>query len=273
MQREKWIAHGLKRGASGTTTPVGEWRSAPSGASAESPELLHDDVHVWRASIDLPAERFQQLARTLSEDERVRSEGFRFEDDRRRFVVGRGVLRNILGLYLAREPREVRFRYGPHGKPALFDATEGVAGLNFNVSHAGQYALLAFTRDCQVGVDIERIRPLYGLEEIIERHFTPHEKVVLRALSGRRKLEVFFAGWTGKEAYLKATGRGLTWPLESIDTGLHALGPERSLALAASPRPCHFETWLLRAADPAPGYAGALAVARRASVVSYWVWR
>jgi 4'-phosphopantetheinyl transferase len=239
------------------------WSPAP----ANSP-LPGDAIHIWRASLDPSEERIKQLAQTLSQDEHERSRGFRFEGDRRRFVVGRAVLRDILCRYLAIEPHEVRFRYGPHGKPELADG----ADLSFSVSHARQFALYAFTQGCDVGIDIEYVRCVPGMESIIERHFTAREKGVLRSLSGSRKLEAFFDCWTSKEAYLKANGRGLTQALESIDVGLPSREPVRHIIAPEASREGGAEEWSLRSVKPDNDYVGALAVARRGGAVSYWTW-
>jgi len=238
-----------------------QWLLAPT-----SPALSGGAVHVWRASLDVPEEHFHRLARALSGDEHERAGRFRFEEDRRRFVVGRGILRELVGRYLGVEPRNIRFRYGPYGKPELAPAEV----LRFSVSHSHQLALYAFAKECDVGVDVEYLRSVRDIDSIIERHFTSREKALLRTLSGGRKLETFFIGWTSKEACLKAIGNGLTQPLESIDVAVHSGEPIRRVTL---PGPYGVEEWSLNSVNPAAGYIGALAVARRGDEVSYWTRR
>ncbi|HEY0069552.1 MAG TPA: 4'-phosphopantetheinyl transferase superfamily protein [Chloroflexia bacterium] len=236
-----------------------KWSPGPA-----APTLSGNAIHVWRASLNPPEDYLQRLARTLSEDERDRSGRFYFEEDRRRFIVGRGVLREMLGRYLAVGPHELQFRYGPYGKPEL----AGDEALSFSVSHARHFALYAFTWGCKVGIDIEYIRPTDHMELIIERHFTAREKAVLQSLSGSRKLEAFFVCWTSKEAYLKANGRGLTQALESIDVALHPTEDTRMFSVNEA----SFDaaSWSLQTIRPAVDYIGALAVARRGGEVSYW---
>ena len=79
-------------------------------------ELTNDEIHIWYASLDQPISLFQKL---LSNDEKIRAGRFRFEKDRKSFIVRRGILRKILGYYLNIEPNEVHFCYNENGKPAL----------------------------------------------------------------------------------------------------------------------------------------------------------
>ena len=132
----------------------GLWRLPPDTLS-----LLDNEVHVWRASLGLPAELIQQWSQLLSADEWQRAERFHFERDRSRFIAGRSILRTILSRYLPLAPGQIEFCYGPHGKPALSGAC-GDQSLCFNLSHSADMALYAVTRDRQIGVDIEQVRPV-----------------------------------------------------------------------------------------------------------------
>src|SRR5882672_9019225 len=154
------------------------WRPAP-----ETLILHHDDVHVWRAALDMPEPHVQSLWHTLTADERQRAERYIFAKDRTHFVVARGLLRVLLGRYLHQAPQYLRFTYGPRGKPAL--ATDrGEVTLRFNVSHSHGLALYAMTHGRELGVDVERIRPEIVQEQVAERFFSPREVTLLRALPG-----------------------------------------------------------------------------------------
>ena len=186
-------------------------------------------MHVWRAALDVPESQVRSLWDTLTADERQRAEHYVFEKDRTHFVVARGLLRVLLGRYLRQDPPHLRFTYGPHGKPALATDTGGGA-LRFNVSHSHGLALYAITRGREVGVDVERIRPEVAQEKIAERFFSPREVTLLRALPAPLQATAFFACWTRKEAYIKATGEGLTLPLDQFDVSLLPGEPPRSCA-------------------------------------------
>ena len=186
-----------------------KWLSSPVDLT-----LSQDEVHVWRADLDLPAARLQQLVQSLSADEQVRAERFYFEQHRQRFIAGRGILRILLGRYLSVEPQQLRFDYTSSGKPAL--AKTGDSRLQFNLSHSQGLALYAVTRDRQIGIDLEQLRPTADVEQIAQRFFSAQEYAAIQSLPPDQKLEAFFRYWTCKEAYLKATGDGLS-QLERIE--------------------------------------------------------
>lgn len=235
------------------------WERAP-----ESFRLAPEAVHVWMASLDaLPAE--EMLVR-LSADERARAERFCFEADRRRFVAGRGLLRGLLGLYLDVDPRGLRFAYGRRGKPSLATADR----LRFNVAHSGGLALLAFARDRELGVDIERERPLPEANAIAERYFSAREGAELRRLPETERAGGFFRCWTRKEAFIKATGEGLSQPLDAFDVSFASGEPARLLRVEG--RPEEGGRWWLQDLAPAPGFAGALAVEGRPADLAGWKW-
>ena len=142
------------------TLPDRHWRFPPPDLTLSS-----DEVHIWQTSLDQPPEYVRDLAQTLSHDEMMRAERFHFERDRRRFIVGRGVLRAILGSYLGVEPCQVQFCYGPHGKPYLAERF-GSHGLRFNLAHSHELALYAFTLNRKIGVDLEYVRPMSNAAEI-----------------------------------------------------------------------------------------------------------
>jgi 4'-phosphopantetheinyl transferase len=172
-------------------------------------------VEVWRGSLDQEPEVRTRLESVLDRDELERAASFRFERDRHRYVVGRGLLRMLLARRLGRSPAELRFRYGRERKPAL-------AGdeLRFNLAHAEERVLYAFSSAFEVGVDIELLRPDAADGRVAERFFSPHEVAALRALPEREQAQAFLACWTRKEAILKARGDGLMLPLDSFDVTL-----------------------------------------------------
>lgn len=207
--------------------------------------------------LDLPERLVHRLWPLLAADERQRAERFFFEEDRTHFVVARGLLRVLLGRYLHQDPQDLRFTYGPHGKPALATNMGGIA-LCFNVSHSHGWALYAITLGREIGVDIERIRPEVVQEKIPERFFSPREVTVLRALPLPLQVPAFFACWTRKEAYIKAKGAGLALPLDQFDVSLAPGEPAALLHTAWDPQEA--ARWTLRDLAPASGYRAAVAV-------------
>ncbi|MGD2071123.1 MAG: 4'-phosphopantetheinyl transferase superfamily protein, partial [Gemmatimonadota bacterium] len=194
----------------------------------------------------------------LSPDERARADRFRLPEDHRRFVTVRHALRLVLGGHLGEAPDSIRFRYGPQGKPAL-EAPGAADAVRFNVSHAGDRALIAVARGREVGVDIERVRlePVDALD-LAERFFSSREAEALASLPPAQVASAFHAGWTRKEAFMKAVGKGLALPLDAFDVSLTPGEPARLLATRWDP--AEAERWSLKALDVGPGYAAALAV-------------
>lgn len=141
---------------------------------------------------------------------------FRFERDRRRFVVARGVLRSILGSLLCVKPSRVRFRYGDRGKPFLSEEFERER-LFFNVAHSQDHGMFAVAADAEVGVDVEVIRSVADVMAIAERFFSSRERAAIRALPPPLRQTAFFHCWTRKEAYIKGLGEGLSHPLDRFD--------------------------------------------------------
>ena len=178
-------------------------------------------------SLDLREPAVQHLWQLLAPDEQARAERFIFHKDRTHFVVARGLLRVLLGRYLQRHPQHLHFCYGPHGKPELAPDM-GDDTLCFNVSHAHGLALYAVTRQRDLGVDVEHVRPGFAEEHIAERFFSPREVAVLRALPVALQSTAFFACWTRKEAFIKARGDGLSLPLDQFDV---AFAPGEPAAL------------------------------------------
>jgi len=218
------------------------------------PELAADEVHVWQAALDAPARPLRELAATLSTDERARAERYHFERDRRRFVVCRSLLRDILGRYAGRPAGALRFGYGSSGKPSLPDSD-----VRFNVSHSDGVAVYALARGREVGVDVERVRPVSGADRIAERFFSAPERQALRAVPATARTTAFFTCWTRKEAYVKARGEGLGLPLDQFAVSLAPDGPAR-LWPAGGADAREVARWSLAGLRQDPGYVAALAV-------------
>ena len=168
----------------------------------------------------------------LSPDERERADRFVFARDRDRFVAGRAFLRLLLAQYLGCEPRALRFRYGPNGKPALADER---SDLHFNLAHSGALAVCALARGSELGVDLERLRPIRDAEGVVRSAFSPREVARLESLPETARLRAFYEGWTRKEAFLKALGHGLARPLDSFDVTLGPGEPPRLLRTLGRP--------------------------------------
>jgi 4'-phosphopantetheinyl transferase len=229
--------------------------------------LPGDAVHVWRVKLEQPGELVRRLAQTLSQDEQDRAGRFHFERHRRRFIVARAMLRSILGRYLGLEPERLEFRYGSRGKPYLA-ARFSQHALEFNLAHSHELALYAFTQGREIGIDLEHVRSIQDLEQISARFFSARENATLSALPEDQRPLAFYNCWTRKEAFLKATGEGLTHPLDQFDVSL-APGEPASL-LHVQGVPLEAARWSLRVLEPGLDYAAAVALRARGWSLACW---
>jgi len=225
------------------------------------------EVHVWCAYLPRYATRLAALASLLSADERMVMARFHFAPDRERYVLTRGLLRELLQRYIAVAPGCLQFSYGRHGKPALAAPAEG-SWVRFNVSHAQDLAIYAFCRNQEVGIDIEYIRSDIEYEEIACHVFSPNEVATLFALPSHERAAALFRCWTMNEAYVKGHGDGLSIPLDQFDTAFTPGTP--AAILATRPDPSQAGRWTLLQLDPAPDYCAALAVAGPIEKIDCW---
>ena len=219
--------------------------------------LPEDEVHLWRvdlASVAKGEERWQQI---LTADERTRAARFHFSKDRQYFTATRALLRIILGGYLQSDPAELAFQYSKREKPSLIQSPSTVP-LEFNVSHSGDGAVLAFARGRPLGVDVEQVRENFDHEAIARRFFSEQEQSQLADLPPLERYQGFFRCWTRKEAYIKALGTGLSLPLDQFDVSLKP-GDANAL-LATRPDSSEVAHWSLQDVPAFDGYVAALCV-------------
>jgi 4'-phosphopantetheinyl transferase len=212
---------------------------------------VSDEVHVWHIDLLLHDATPAALAVVLSHEERARAERFVAESDRRRFVAAHSALRRILTLYTGIDAPSIAFEIGEYGKPAL--AAGRLDGIRFNLSHSGDVALCAVTNACDVGIDVEEVRTGTSFEEIATQFFSVAEQRFLAAVAAERRAEMFTRVWVSKEAYVKATGRGIGVGLSSF-----SVTPSDGDDSAATIRDGVVE-WAIRAVPVPPGFCAAVA--------------
>ncbi len=235
----------------------------------ESLVLGCDEVHVWRATLGIQASCVQALEQTLAADERTRAEQFHFPEDRTHFIVARGLLRAILGRYLARDAHTLQFCYSLYGKPVLARESGGDT-LCFNLTHSHGMALYAITRSRDIGIDLENISTHMAYEQIAERFFSPYEVSMLRSIPIQIRQESFFCCWTRKEAYLKARGIGLSSALSQFDVSLTPGAPAALLRTREEDQ--DISCWSLYNLSPGSGYVAALALRGQFHRIKCWQW-
>jgi 4'-phosphopantetheinyl transferase len=193
---------------------------------------MTEEVQVWVAGLDVGDSRYQELLRTLAPEEHRRAEDLPVSVARK-FIVARGILRDLLSGFTGTPPHKLRFQYGDAGKPALADHD-----INFNVSHSADLGLFAFAPDRPVGVDVENERPVRRLLDVAQRFMTEEEVRSLAATPPEDRDATFLRSWVTREARLKAQGKGV-WS-----------GPERP-----------GQNLTHKLFSPRPGYIAAVAAA------------
>ena len=211
----------------------------------------------------------ERLRATLSADERARADRFVFDEHRHRFIVARAMLRDVLGRYLQVQPADVRFYYGPHGRPEL---TGVPSSLRFNLSHSRDLALLAVADRIDVGIDVEAIRADFATLEIAARFFSRHEIAALQRLDAEgAQVDAFFSCWTRKEAYIKARGVGLSLGLDTFDVTLEPGAPAELLATRHDDDDAAL--WSMAAIAAGVGYAAAVCAAVTPLLLQGYDWQ
>ena len=240
------------------------WKPAPSRPT------IRDELHLWRVELEIHPHQIEPLERTLSSTEHERAQRFRFPQHRRRFVVRRGVLRDVLGRYLSVAPERIEFEKNRYGKLSVI-GQETPNEIRFNLSHSADLATIALTRGREVGVDIEQIKPERATSQIARRFFASSETKAITALPSDEQTVAFFRCWTRKEAYIKAKGQGLSLPLSSFEVTVAANQPPALQQVSGDSD--EILRWTMGTFDPGPSFLGAFVVEVPCDEQQCWQWR
>jgi 4'-phosphopantetheinyl transferase len=230
------------------------------------PEIAQGDVHVWRVALD-DSRNIDAHFAFLSTHEQQRAARFYFRAHRLRYVIAHGALRALLSQYTLLPAAALELIDGPHGKPEFATSVTSLPHeLHFNLSHSADTALVAVSRTGPVGVDVEFWRPDVQHLAVAERFFSSRERVSLSALRGDAALmRGFFAAWSRKEAYLKATGFGISRGLHHFDVSLAPDAPaeilEDRLDASATNR------WAMANIEAGPSYSAAVVATRPVAAI------
>ncbi len=213
------------------------------------------EAAVWQWTLTATSAEMAQAEAVLSPDEQARADRFHFSEHRTRYIIGRAMLRQLLGVYLNQAAERIRLTTNPHGKPTLVAPPFDV---RFNLAHSEAVAVVAVTIGRTVGIDIERVDRTVDTVSISRHFFSANEQAALTALPPAAQRRAFFACWTRKEAYIKARGEGLSIPLSSFDVSVS--GPAR--LLACRQHPDEVDRWQMESLAVGEGLAAALMVER-----------
>jgi 4'-phosphopantetheinyl transferase len=234
------------------------------------PAVVSDRIDVWKVLLDEPPKAAEKNS-VLSPDELERASRFHFDKDRIRFTRCRAALRSLLARYLAVHAAEIRFEYLTGGKPQLV-AEQNHGALQFNVSHSAGIALIAVGGNHRLGIDIEKVRNEVDTNALAQRFFSVREREGLCALPDVLRVSGFFACWTRKEAFLKATGDGLSFPLRDFSVSTHPDHAPKLEEIKGSKEAGKKRKWFLADISVRDGYRAAVAVESDTTCVETYAW-
>ncbi|MBW5470309.1 4'-phosphopantetheinyl transferase superfamily protein [Brevibacillus formosus] len=215
--------------------------------------LAKGEVHIWLTSVQAWEHRMQELEDDLSAEELDKRARFHFHADRERYVVAHGLLRRMTGRYQGISPRAVQWECNSNGKPFLCGPSSDSEALFFNLSHSHELVAVAFSRDRLLGVDVEHLRHIPEMEQLMS-YFHPVEREQILRLSSEERQQAFFDCWTRKEAFVKATGEGLSRPLDSF------FMEKQDGSFTVNGDGVRSGEWKVYGFTPVRGYAGAVAI-------------
>lgn len=226
-------------------------------------------VSVWRVFLDAGPRQMRELTTMLPDSEQAEAGRLATPVHRNRFLVARAVRRAVLARYLKCPPETLRFDLGSFGRPTVRSDT-GRLLLRFNQSRSAHLALIAVTPAHEIGIDIEQIRLDFADRDVARRCFARSESRELLRLPAHLWPQAFFGCWTRKEAYLKATGQGLSYPLSAFAV---TASPQHGAALVAHrDDPTAVDRWRMHTYWPAPDFIATVAIDGIAVKLRHFDW-
>jgi 4'-phosphopantetheinyl transferase len=227
-------------------------------------EIEEHQVHVWQANMNALSVHSKDILKVLSADELERANKFKFPEDLGHFILRRYQLRFILSKYWGCQPHELMFRYNSCKKPFIY--IPEFKGLKFNMSFSGDLMVVGLSKNNEVGIDIEKVSQMQDLENIAIENFSLQE---VNFLNGTKdKTSTFFKIWTRKEAFIKAIGNGMYYPLKSFSVNIDPAG--RSEHLVIFNHPMESGLWRTSEINTSDGYIASVAIKSDKFHISYF---
>lgn len=228
--------------------------------------LAPGDLHLWITSLKHSINQIEELKRVLSKEELLRSQKFKVKKVQEEFIVGRGILKKILGRYLNRSANEIELDYEAMGKPKLTENLQNICPeIAFNLSHSHGFALYGITSNAYLGVDIEHRDRELNFEELAHRFLSPTEALEIKNAQELDKKKCFYTIWTKKEALLKALGVGLHSPLNQFTVSGKL--KEESVFLPFNSKPMK---WFVLSFDYDVNFSISIATNQKPQSIFFW---
>ncbi len=222
-------------------------------------QLSSQEIHVWLVNLKTISDSIPTMYSLLSFDEINKANEFKAEQHKVNYILTRGSLRKILTLYLQVEAEEIKFLYNEYGKPYL-DSNYIENSLYFNLSHSDDLAIFAISKTNNLGIDLEKIKSIDDYLNIAQENFSQQEVADLMSYTKDEQLAAFYRCWTRKEAFIKAIGDGLSYPLNQFTVSLKT----KELGL--------IQCWSIHSLIPIPGFESALAFDGHCDQLRYYLY-
>lgn len=226
--------------------------------------LKPHQVHVWSLNKSEHKNKLAAYWNILSKEEKESASKYRFTRDRDCSIIARGALRTLLGNYLKQSPERIKFQFGTHGKPSLNELSD----IEFNVSHSTNAIVLAFVQHNSIGIDVEYIKRNIEVKKIAKHFFSKEEIMSLFSMDESYYKQAFYNCWTRKEAFIKALGSGLSFPLDQFVVSLDSTKEAALLDTKWDEK--EKDNWVLKSFEPAQDYIGAVTVKGKVSDIQFW---
>lgn len=225
-----------------------------------------NELHLWRAFFSPNFPFHADITCFCSEEERFR--GFRFirAEDQQKFFFSRYVLRTVLSYYFNISPKKIVFSFGQNGKPFILNSD-----IKFNLSHSGNCILLGVMMNTEIGVDVEIMGKKHDFLALAKRFFTASEfNAIRQSCSENERMAAFYRCWTRKEAFVKATGSGLSFGLSDFEVDVAEVLSKPSVLLHIRNDVVEARKWWLQSismSDLVESYFAAFAVPQELSSI------
>lgn len=230
---------------------------------------LDGEIHLWSSLLDQTDDIINHFWAILSKEEKDRISKYKFKFLRDRHTVSKGLLKSFISNYLNIETEEISFVQNEFGKPSLQPELNEI-GLQFNVSHSEHLGMFAFTKAHELGIDVESIQETSNLHEIIDMCFSDFEKEWFYKSEPGLQKELFYNVWTGKEAFIKAIGTGLSFPLKEIE---FKINNNKKIEFQSIHGDLSYrEKWNIFTSNPIPNFISSLVVENSGLKIRRYSW-
>lgn len=218
-------------------------------------DQLSSKIHIWSAHLDQPEYISQKYFSVLSLRERDQAEKYKIKELRDRYILSKGILRQLLADYLTCETQEIKFEFNDYGKPDVA-VSSTVADIRFNLSHSNNLAVFAFVKNRRIGIDVEQVQEIPDMEGVVNLCFSEFEKEWFYKISPAERKNIFYKIWTTKEAYMKAIGKGFSFSPVKINLELNSKNETIFKEIIED----HLKRWKLFSFRPKPDFISSIVV-------------